>query len=225
MNSTIVDVDHNYYTKQAQSVDADEDHTQNKITEWQDVSRPKRKITLENSANDQKKYCTAIGTNPTPTLPLSNTFSVLSESTEMTEQIIDGPRNSASEESSVPKPPPIFVPEVSDINKMVSFIDSIISKSEYTYKCLNLNKVRISPFSPDAYRKLVRLLKDNAINFYTYQFKQDKSYRAVLKNMHFSTDLKDLKDSIEEYGHKVRNITNLRHFKTKNPLPIFFIDL
>lgn len=225
MDSTIVVVDHDYCTKQAQRVDADEAHTQNKITEWQDVSRPKRKMTLENSTKDQKKYCTTTGTNPTLNLPLSNTFSVLSESTEMIEQIIDGPRNSASEGSSIPKPPPIFVPEVSDINRMASFIDSIISKSEYTYKCLNLNKVRISPLSPDAYRKLVRSLKDNEINFYTYQFKQDKSYRAVLKNMHFSTDLKDLKNSIEEYGHKVRNITNIRHFKTKNPLPIFFIDL
>lgn len=225
MVSAIVDVDHDYCSKQAHRVNVSEAHTPNNINEWQDVSRPKRKMILENSVNDQKKYCTAIATNPTPTLPLSNTFSVLSESTEMTEQIIDDPRNSDSEESSVPKPPPIFVPDVSDINKMVSFIDSIISKSEYTYKCLNLNKVRISPLSPDAYRKLVRLLKDNEISFYTYQFKQDKSYRAVLKNMHFSTDLKDLKDSIEEYGHKVRNITNIRHFKTKNPLPIFFIDL
>jgi hypothetical protein len=62
---------------------------------------------------------------------------------------------------------------------MVLTIESVISKDEYTYKCLSQNKIRISPLSSDAYRKLARLLTETQVNFYTYQFKQDKSYRVV----------------------------------------------
>src|SRR5436190_13671343 len=43
--------------------------------------------------------------------------------------------------------------------------------------------------------------------------------------MHFSTDINDIKTSLQELGHNVRNIINMRHFKTKQPLSMFFIDL
>lgn len=45
------------------------------------------------------------------------------------------------------------------------------------------------------------------------------------KNMPYSTDLSETKDAIESYGFQVRNITNARRFKTKNPMSMSFIDL
>lgn len=43
--------------------------------------------------------------------------------------------------------------------------------------------------------------------------------------MHPLTDAKGLKMVIEEQGHKVANIWNIKHRMTKKPLPMFFIDL
>jgi len=43
--------------------------------------------------------------------------------------------------------------------------------------------------------------------------------------MHASTDLDELKRAIEELGHTVTNIWNLKQRLTKKPLPIFFIEL
>lgn len=43
--------------------------------------------------------------------------------------------------------------------------------------------------------------------------------------MHYSTKIDDLKIEIENYGHKVVNIVNMRHRITKQPLSMFSIDL
>jgi RNAse (barnase) inhibitor barstar len=43
--------------------------------------------------------------------------------------------------------------------------------------------------------------------------------------MHYFTNIDDLKQEIEGYGHMVENIWNIKYHKTKNPLTMFFVDL
>jgi hypothetical protein len=47
----------------------------------------------------------------------------------------------------------------------------------------------------------------------------------MLKNMHYSIAPEDIKIEIENLGHKVANVWNAKHYRTKQPLPMFFIDL
>lgn len=54
---------------------------------------------------------------------------------------------------------------------------------------------------------------------------KDRTYRAVIKNLHHTTDLEELKTEIEEKGHQVTNIHNIKHKTTKEALPIFFLGL
>lgn len=149
-----------------------------------------------------------------------NRYEALSESDEMN---CDQPQTNAS--LNVPKPPPIFIPDITNVNKMMSAIETAITKEEYSYKCLDKNKIKLNPCSEDAYRKIVHKLTELKVSFHTFQLKHERAFRVVLKNMHFSTDINDLKSSIEAKGHKVRNIVNARHFKTKEPLSMFFVDL
>jgi hypothetical protein len=124
-----------------------------------------------------------------------------------------------------PKPPPLFVSDVLNVKKMTQVIEAAIPNTEYVYKCLANNKVRINPLTTDAYRKLVKHFNEIKVSFHTYQLKQDRAFRVVLKNMHFSNDPADISAAIELRGHKVRNVSNVRHSKTKEPLSMFFIDL
>jgi hypothetical protein len=153
----------------------------------------------------------------TNTLQTKNMFDALSDSQEMNEVVI-------SDKKEV-KPPPIFIPNISNIKQMITSVESVIPKTEYTYKCLAGNKVKICPLSIDSYRQLVRKLNDEKISFHTFQVKQDRAFKVVLKNMHSSTDANDIKVAIEEKGHKVRNVANIRDFKTKLPLSMFYVDL
>lgn len=144
-------------------------------------------------------------------------------------QALDAEDNSMEDETfpqnSEPKPPPIFIPGVNNVIPMNTFLVSLVEKSGYTYKSLSQDKIKVLPNTVDAYRKIVKGLTEKNISFYTYQLKQERAYRAVLKQMHHSTCIDDLKTAIEDHGHKVRNLVNVKSNTTKEPLPLFFVDL
>lgn len=62
------------------------------------------------------------------------------------------------------------------------------------------------------------------MDFHTYQLKQDKPFRVVLP-IHHSVDIIDLKREIEEHGHQITNIYNIKQRTTGKPLSLFRIDL
>jgi hypothetical protein len=55
--------------------------------------------------------------------------------------------------------------------------------------------------------------------------KQVRAYRIVIRNLHYLTPTAQITAELEEQGHKVRNILNVKHRATKEPLSLFFIDL
>ena len=75
------------------------------------------------------------------------------------------------------------------------------------------------------YRALVKYSNHKNLKFHTYQPKQERSYRVVIKNLHHTTSIEEIKNAIEHFDHKVRNITNVKSRITKTPLSMFFVDL
>jgi len=61
--------------------------------------------------------------------------------------------------------------------------------------------------------------------FHTYKPRQDRSFRVVVRNLHTSTELQDIKQALTEKGHEVTNIWNAKQRSTNRPLPLHFIDL
>ncbi|GBP60981.1 Nucleic-acid-binding protein from transposon X-element [Eumeta japonica] len=79
--------------------------------------------------------------------------------------------------------------------------------------------------SPESYSTIYKELKNRSTEFFTYQPKQERSFRVVLKRIHPSTSTDDIKQALEDLHHKPNNIWNVKNTKTRKPLPIFFIDL
>jgi len=48
---------------------------------------------------------------------------------------------------------------------------------------------------------------------------------VVLRNLHHSIPPNEIQAELESLGHKVRNALNFRHRVTKEPLPLYFVDL
>ena len=150
-----------------------------------------------------------------------NRFSIL-EITEDTMNTTETVNNLHTQKIS--PPPPIFIDDVIDIQSMIRTIETDISKEDYKLK-INNNHVKVLPTHADAYRKLTKLLKTLNAKFHTYQLKQERPFRVVLRNIHHSVDLDELKFELQTLGHEVTNIGNIRHRVTKNPLSLFFVDL
>ena len=55
--------------------------------------------------------------------------------------------------------------------------------------------------------------------------KQDRAYRVVIRNLHYSIPIDEIKEELQKKGHAVRNILNIRHKVNKYPLSMFYVDL
>jgi hypothetical protein len=72
---------------------------------------------------------------------------------------------------------------------------------------------------------MVREFKAQQIYHHTYQLKEERAFRIVIRYLHHSTNIEDIKQELAELGHRVRNIINILHKSTKEPLNLFFVDL
>lgn len=152
----------------------------------------------------------------TPAVPTSNSFTGLDELEQA-----DKP------ETQTPKPirpPPLFIDGVKNIQPLLKLLEEI-AKGEYEIKVLRGDKVKIQSKSADSYSTIYKELKAKDTEFYSYQPKQDRSFRVVLKNLHPSTDKEDIKIAIEELHHKVINVWNIQNSRTKQALSMWNIEL
>ena len=108
---------------------------------------------------------------------------------------------------------------------MINQIRHIAEDEQYSTKSLSNNVIKINCVTPEKYRTLIRHLKGNNIYYHTYQLKEERTYRIVIKHLHHSTDIEEIRQELLELGHKARNIINAQHRITKEPLNLFFIDL
>ena len=131
-------------------------------------------------------------------------------------------QTAATEKTS--KSPPIFVSGVEDIRPLQTLLNTI-AKDNYSLKIINQHQVKIQPLSSEKFLPIVEELKRKKTEFYTYQRKQEKSYKVVLRNMHPAVDINELKEEIEKLNHKVIRITNIRKAETRKPLPLFFVEI
>lgn len=116
-------------------------------------------------------------------------------------------------------PPPITVDEATDVNK----INKIIKERK-----INLNKparqnrkgIQYCTESPDDFRTLVKVLKENEIEFFTYQLQEEKEFMTVIKGVPTAIDTEEVKESLEEQGIRVNKVTRMGNSKRKLPLVI-----
>jgi len=121
----------------------------------------------------------------------------------------------------LPKPPPIYVDRVDNMQPLTELLNETV-KRDFEIKVLRADEVKIQPKSAQAYSIIVRELKNKGTEFHTYKLKQERSFRVVLKNMHPSTDEKELKAAIDSLGHQVTNVWNIKNRINKKPLPMYY---
>jgi hypothetical protein len=68
-------------------------------------------------------------------------------------------------------------------------------------------------------------MREKNIVHQTYQQKENRAFRVVIKHLHHSTNLKETEQELNMERHKVRTILNARSRLTKEPINLFFVDL
>lgn len=183
--------------------------------DWKEVNNRKRlRTSPETGLCNQKQ--TKLSYWLAAPIPTSNSFAELADNNK--------PKTIDVNKKQVTRPPPLFIDKVSNIQPLTKMLESVAS-GDYELKILQGERVKIQATSSESYSTIYKELKSRNTEFFTYQAKQERSFRVVLKHMHPTTDIEELKHALEKQHHKPTNIWNIKSSKTKQPLPIFYIDL
>jgi hypothetical protein len=74
-------------------------------------------------------------------------------------------------------------------------------------------------------KSVIKVLAVKLTEFHTYKPKKERSYRVMLKNMHYSINREEIKTEIEKLGYTVTNIWNIKQYGTKLLLSMFSVEL
>lgn len=155
----------------------------------------------------------------------TNRFSSIAPPVEDIQMVDDG--NNLTSELLVtksPKPPPIFIVTEIDFNNFATKIKKLTEPAGFECKT-SIKGLKLQTHNSDSYRAVVKFLKENSVAFHSFQNKENKPFRVVIKNLHPSTDISFIRDELKHLNFQARSITNVLQKQTKTPLPMFFIDL
>jgi hypothetical protein len=84
--------------------------------------------------------------------------------------------NGTNNPPKTPKPPPIFIYGVKHFKEMTKSLSDATEQEAYYTKTLPDETVKVSALTIDAYRKLIKHLKEEHIIHHTYQLKEERAY-------------------------------------------------
>jgi len=198
----------NFLRALSSSSESSDESQPQKPNEWQYIGRIKHKKFLTTPKELQ------------PSLPeTSNRYSALMDDASSPDI------HECTKPKHTPKPPPMYVHGVLNYAKMNKSITEVEEEEHFCTKTLTNNVIKMSCTTPDTFRTIVKHFKEKNIYFHTYQLKEDRAFRVVLKHLHHTTDTNDIKRELAALGHTFRNITKIRHGQIKNPLNQFYVDI
>jgi hypothetical protein len=122
---------------------------------------------------------------------------------------------------NIAKPPPIYITDVTNISPLIQLLEQI-AVQQYEVKALTHNQVKVQPKTSESYRIIIKALAEKCTQFHTYKLKDERSYRVVLQNIKYSISPEEIKIEIENLGHTVTNIWNIKQYRTKLPFSNVF---
>lgn len=148
-----------------------------------------------------------------------------------------------------PRIPPVYVSNVKNITDLTNILTSLECEKP-TLQTLASGDVKIASVDENSYRKIVNtleLISRNSnhqlygLSFHSFQLKSEKPYIVVIRGLHPTTPVEDIKNELLMIGHEANSITNVIIKKTTNKkdregnvvskqtyklaLPLFFVHL
>lgn len=119
----------------------------------------------------------------------------------------------------------IFIQGAQNINELHRLIMLCIEESKFWSKCFANDTVKVNVKAVADFRALVKHRKEYKVKHYIYQVKSEGLFKVLIRHLHHLLLPDEIKDALSKEGFLVRNVANIRHWKTKDPLPLFFTNL
>lgn len=188
---------------------------------WQKDQVPKTKRKRTNNSPEAQDKVTKI-TKVALAIPTHNQFDDLDlvNNADNSEKPVEKPQ------PRPPKPEGIYVTGVMNIQLLKELMAEITDTSKFTLHTMRCGHiVKVMPNDIDTYKKIREEFINRDVKHYTYKLKCERAYRVILRGLHASENTETIKEELEELGHKVRQVVNVLHKTTKEPLSVFYVDL
>ncbi|BFG03103.1 nucleic-acid-binding protein from mobile element jockey-like [Drosophila madeirensis] len=96
---------------------------------------------------------------------------------------------------------------------------------EFTYRATSNNNIRVMTNEKTSYTALKKYLDETGKRYQTFQPRDERPYRVVIKGLHYSTEIEDIKAALRSQGHVARDVRNLVNKSKKQRYCIFFVNL
>jgi len=137
---------------------------------------------------------------------------------------MDEPAEDSPKQSTDPKPPPIFISGVLNVNLLTELLNSL-APNKYLVKTLSNYQVRVQPTESAVYTASIKALMEKNTEFHIYKPRQNRSFRVVLKNLHPTNEVNDIKQALKKEGHEATNIRTVKQRSSNHPYPCTLLIL
>lgn len=124
------------------------------------------------------------------------------------------------------KPPPFILYGIEDVNKLAETIEKKLNPTDYSFKIITKNQLRVNCVNTESYKILVSLIREKGLIGHTFTHKDEKCCRIVIKNLHHTTPHEEIIKEIAKSGNLVvGEVINARYGPDKKPTSTFFVNL
>ncbi|GFW53883.1 probable RNA-directed DNA polymerase from transposon X-element [Trichonephila clavipes] len=138
------------------------------------------------------------------------------QQTELQDQVV------VPEVIKKPRIPPFFVSPKEDWRQLVA-LAKLIAPSFQSQMSGRFLKVTVG--DEVEYRNLSHWLEQTGVEFKSFMLKQDRPIKIVIRGLPSNTEPEDIKAEIEAEGFKVAKVSQMKNYRTKAPMPLFYLQI
>lgn len=125
------------------------------------------------------------------------------------------------------KPPPVVISNCTNYQEIKNRLKN--KNLQYSATLMNNNQIKINVNSGTEYRELTKTINETQQQWHTYENKQERPIRIMVRNLHPTCDTEEIKAELEQKGFKILSVENkLKRIKEDNQykyikLPLFML--
>lgn len=135
-----------------------------------------------------------------------------------------GTKTVKPKEKRIPQPPPIIVENIRNYQQFYDLLLTRLSGDSFIVKMMSGETVKINAKDEDSYRAVRNLLSENNCLWHSYENKQDRPIRVMVKNLHSSCLPDRIVEDLNAKGYKIQEVVNKLSWRTKEPLNMFMLS-
>jgi hypothetical protein len=121
-------------------------------------------------------------------------------------------------------PPPIIVDGIKSLESLHKSLKKVTSDEKFRIKLLSRETFKVNSVDSETYRNITKELINDGFNWHSYENKQVRPIRVMIKKLHHSCSIESIMEDLKAKGLLVVDVVNKLKWKTKEPLDMFMVS-